>query len=122
MLSIWTSLKICGLVKNGGLYHMVELFTKRQILQSSTWKALADNLHNAATLLSDRIGKENVVGKGEIDGYKHFFILQQCFQSFLYQDSLNLELGGINVPFDIILDHVILNKFVDKEKLWFNQI
>ena len=44
-------------------------------------KALADNKFNVAYMMisvSER--EENIVGKGENAGYKHFLLFPQCFQ------------------------------------------
>ena len=52
-----------------------------KILDQSNFKAFADDILNVVQIVicvSDRL--ENIVGKGENDGYQHFLLFPQCFQ------------------------------------------
>ena len=54
-------------------------------------KAFADDKINVAEImisLSDRV--ENIVGKGENAGFKHFLLFPQCFQKASYSGSLKV--------------------------------
>ena len=75
LLSIWTGLKVCTLVK-------IQPFPKRQILDSSKLKKLQmTTLHKfkeSGRKFSKQVG--NTVGKGEIAHYEQFLLFPQCFQ------------------------------------------
>ena len=43
----------------------------------------------------DRV--ENIVGKGENDGYQHFLLFPQCFQKGLYPGSLKVWILWLRV-------------------------
>ena len=58
-----------------------QLFTKRQILESSKLKEIADHnfkFDENGRKLSKQV--ENTVGKGEIDRYEQFLLFPQCFK------------------------------------------
>ena len=68
MLSMWTSLKICSLVK-------LQPFPKQQILDSSKFKVFAnDNFEFDENGRKLSIQVENTVGKGEIARYDQFLL------------------------------------------------
>ena len=81
MLSIWTSLKFCCLVKN-------KPFPKRQILDSFKLNEFADD-----NFKFDENGRkffkrvENTVGKGEIARYEQFLLFPHCFQKTCTADT-----------------------------------
>ena len=78
MLSIWTNLKICCLVKS-------KPFPKRQILDSSKLKEYADdnfNFDENGTKFFKRV--ENTVRKGEIACFEQFLLFSPSFQQDLY--------------------------------------
>ena len=70
-------------------------FPKQQNLDSSKFKALADE-----NLKFDENGRgfskrvENTVGKGEIARYKQFLLSPQCFQRLVLQTHKNQGLFG----------------------------
>ena len=60
---------------------LVQTITRRQILDSSKLKELADDnfkIDENGRKLSKRV--ENTVGKGEIARYEQFLLFLQCFQ------------------------------------------
>ena len=76
MLSVWTSLQFCHLVK-------IETFSKQQILDSSKLKEFADNnskFYENGSKLYKRV--ENTVRKGEIAPYEQFLLFPQRLQVF----------------------------------------
>ena len=51
-----------------------------KILDVTKLKAFADNKIDVAQLMISVFDREeNIVGKGENDGYQHFFLFPQCF-------------------------------------------
>ena len=72
-----------------------EPFPKRQILDDSKLKGLADD-----NFKSDENGRklpkweENTVGKGEIARYEQFLLFPQCFQRHVLQTHKNQGLFG----------------------------
>ena len=74
MLSIWTSLKICHLVKSS-------LFTKQQFFRLDQIQSICRRQHRwklKAEILFGMV--DNIAGKGENAGYQHFPLFPQCFQ------------------------------------------
>ena len=58
-------------------------------------KAAADDKSNVAEKLKFVLGRgENIVGKGENDGYQHFHLFPQCFQKASLLGLLKLGLCG----------------------------
>ena len=54
-----------------------------KILDWSKFKAIAEDKINVGLKLKAVYGRvENIVGKGENAGYKHFVLFSQCFQKF----------------------------------------
>ena len=59
----------------------VKPFTKRQMLDWSKLKVLADNKINVTKKFKFGLERiENVVGKGENAGFQQFLLFPQCFQ------------------------------------------
>ena len=74
-----------GYGEHQGLYSQ-NIFTRRQILDSSKLKEFADD--NFKFEENDRkLSKwvENTVGKGEIARYEQFLLFPQCFQVLFYR-------------------------------------
>ena len=74
----------------GGLSEIifVQPFPKRQILNSSKLKELADDnftFDEYGGKFSKRV--ENTVGKGEIALYKQFLLFPRCFQKICKEDT-----------------------------------
>ena len=62
-----------------------------KILGQSKLKAFADKKINVAEKLKLLFGRiENIVGKGENDGYHHFLPFPQCFQKASFTGSLKV--------------------------------
>ena len=75
MLSIWTTKKLCCLVKDLNL-------PKRQSLDSTKLKEYADDnfkFDEYGREESSPKGLENTVGKGEIARYEKFLLFPLCF-------------------------------------------
>ena len=72
-----------------------------EMLDWTKLKAFADGKSNVAKLMNfllDRV--ENIVGKGENAGYKHFLLFQQCFQKTSSSGSIKVEIVWkmVNLP------------------------
>ena len=62
-----------------------------KILEWSKLKAFAGDRINVTEILKFVLGRvENIVEKGENDGYQHFLLLPQCFQKASYTGSLQI--------------------------------
>ena len=78
MLSITQSL-------TSHLSELIKPFPNNKILDRSKLKALADDKIKVLKMIIfvlDRV--ENIVGKGENAGYKHFLLFPQCFQKVYF--------------------------------------
>ena len=71
-----------------------EELTLYQTKKNSDWsklKAFADDKIDVTKTLKFGLGRvENIVGKGENDGYLHFFLFPQYFQKAFYTGSLKV--------------------------------
>ena len=105
MLSIWTSVKFCHLVKSKATFILSAnalylakskilscgknySFPKQQILVASKLKKFADNnfkFNENGIKLSKRV--ENTVGKGETAHYEQFLLFPDCFQKTCTADT-----------------------------------
>ena len=62
-----------------------------KILDSSKLKAFADDMINVNEKLKFGLGKvENIVGRWENAGYKHFLLFPQCFPIASFSGWLNV--------------------------------
>ena len=70
----------------------IYIFAKQyKILDVTKLETFADNKINAAQVMIsvfDRV--ENMVGKGENDGYQHFLLFPQCFLKASFLGSLKV--------------------------------
>ena len=87
-----------------------KLFPKRQILESSKLKDLAD--HNFNFDESDRKfskWEENAVVKGEIARYDQFLLFPQCFEKTYNTDTENPEYvwERVNIPTSALTEIII---------------
>ena len=70
-----------------------ELFTKRQILDLSKLKAIADDKINVIKKLKFILGwLENIMGEGENAGTQHFLIFLRCFPKASFAVSLKVRI------------------------------
>ena len=70
---------------------MFNSLPNNKILDWSKLKAFADdkiNVTEKLKLILERV--ENIVGKGENAGYRHFLLFPQCFQKPSYTGSLKV--------------------------------
>ena len=98
ILSAWTSLLICCLVKSLPI-------TRRHILDSSKLKEFADDnfkFDENGRELSKQV--ENTVGKGEIARYEQFLLYPQCFQKACF---LGASKGVIVWEWDKLITRLI---------------
>ena len=66
----------------------VNSLPNNKLLDQSKFKELADNKINATKKLKFVLGMvENILGKGENAGYKHFLLFPKCFQNPLSSGS-----------------------------------
>ena len=64
-----------------------------KILDRSKLKAFADNKINETEKLKFVLERvENIVGKGENDGYQHFLLFPQCFQKASFSRLLKVKI------------------------------
>ena len=79
VLTIWTSPHFCHFVKDLILYQTTKFKT------GSNWKHM--QMKNSFLGLV-----ENIVGKGQNDGYQHFLRFPQCFQKTSRTGSLKVTI------------------------------
>ena len=79
---------------------LLTLYQTTKILDWSKLKAFADNKINVAEKLKFILGRvENIVGKGENAGYKHFLLFPKCFQKASYTGLLKTAIVWYRVKF-----------------------